>query len=298
MSQHVLLASALIGLSVYMGLRALDIGRARGRRRALAVQAAPPEQRASVREAAVNFLVRTFPLRTWFAMDNMRDRLHRAGKRGVHAEATYLAAKLIFPIGGLAAGLLYFVVLDVIAMPLAMQLSAALIAAYIGLKVPDILIDRAIRKRQASLQDAWPDALDLMIILVEGGQSVDAALRRVTADIGVRSLPLAQDLTILLTEMSLLPDKRAAFENFARRSDVVEIKSACIALIQSDAQGTEIGPAFRALAADGRAIRMSRIEKKAAAIASIMALPVAVFFLLPLMVLAVMPAAIDFLKWN
>lgn len=298
MSPYLILASGLISASVYMALQGLIMARPRSRRRALAVKAAPVTKRATFRETAVTFLVRTFPLRSWFAIDTVRDRLHRAGKRGVHAEATYLAAKLLFAIGGLAAGLLYFVVLDVIAMPLALQLSAAVLAAYIGLKLPDILIDRATRKRHASVQDAWPDALDLMTILVEGGQSVDAALRRVTADIGVRSLALAEDLTILLTEMSLLPDKRSAYENFARRSDVVEIKSACIALIQSEAQGTEIGPAFRALAADGRTIRMSRIEKKAAAIASIMALPVAVFFLLPLMVLAIMPAAIDFLKWN
>jgi tight adherence protein C len=160
------------------------------------------------------------------------------------------------------------------------------------------LIDRAIRTRQESIQDAWSDALDLLIIQVEGGQSVDTALRRVASEISVRSKPLAEDLTILLTEMSVLREKRHAFENFGRRSDVVEVKSACMALIQSDEQGTELSTAFRALAADGRSVRLSRIEKRAAAVAAILPLPVAVFFLLPLMVLAVMPAAIEFLKWN
>lgn len=300
MSAQLALASALIGVSVFAALHALSMGRARDRSRprTLAGTPAVATQPASYRDAVADYLVRTLALKKCFAIETMRDRLHRAGRRGTRAEATYLAAKFLFPIAGMATGAFYFGVLDVMALPLPLKLSAVVFAAYIGMKIPDILVDRATRKRQASIQDAWPDALDLMIILVEGGQSIDAALRRVAADISIRSQALAEDLTILITEMSLLPEKRNAFENFGRRSDVIEVKSACVAFIQSDEQGTEIGPAFRALAADGRTIRMSRIEKKAAAIAAIMALPVAVFFLLPLMVLAVMPAAIDFLQWN
>src|SRR5690606_26407947 len=113
---------------------------------------------------------------------------------------------------------------------------------------------------------AFPDALDLMLICVESGMSVEQSFRKVAQEIGSQSIPLAEELTLTTAELSFLQDRRQAFENFGNRVGLDSVKSICTALIQAERYGTPVATALRTLSQENRDERMQAAEKKAAAL--------------------------------
>ena len=92
------------------------------------------------------------------------------------------------------------------------------VATYVGFKAPEIFLANATKKRQAAIRLAWPDALDLLLICVESGMSVEHALKRVSKEMADQSPPLAEELTLTNAELSFLEDRTRAYENFGRRT--------------------------------------------------------------------------------
>lgn len=298
------LVSVLAGLSVW-GLASLVSPSAKSRRiksyverSGAAAVAGEATEGLTWRERLADIVVGTLNLRKWLELDTMREKLQRAGKRGTRAETMFLMARFSTAVSLAVIAAFYAFVLHVPDLPMPGPLGIVFFAGYVGLKIPETVLDRAAQARAASIKGAWPDALDLMLILVEAGKTVEFAFRRVVMDIGGRSQPLAEELAITLAELSFLPERRQAYENLGLRTGVSEVRSTCMAVIQAEEQGTSLGSTFRALAADGRAARMAAAEKKGASIATFMTLPVMIFFLPPLIILSVIPALIDFMKWN
>ncbi|NNC27272.1 hypothetical protein HKX42_10340, partial [Salinisphaera sp. USBA-960] len=110
-----------------------------------------------------------------------------------------------------------FVVLQ-LDQPAMVKVFIACLAAFIGFYAPDLYLKNKIQKRQLSINRAWPDALDLMLICVESGMSIEVAFRRVSDEIGIQSIPLAEELTLTNAELSYLGDRRMAYENLANRT--------------------------------------------------------------------------------
>jgi tight adherence protein C len=106
--------------------------------------------------------------------------------------------------------------------------------------------------------------LDLLLICVESGMSIDAAFKRVSQEIGSQSIPLAEELTLTTAELSYLQDRRLALENLAIRTGIDGVKAVTTALIQAERYGTPLAQALRVLAQEIRDQRMSEAEKKAA----------------------------------
>src|SRR4029077_15998736 len=102
-----------------------------------------------------------------------------------------------------------------------------------------------IQRRQLSLKRAFPDALDLLLICVESGMSIEAAFRKVSEEIGSQPVPLAEEFTLTTAELSYLPDRRQAYENLAQRTGLEGIKAVCLALQQSERYSTPLGHPFR-----------------------------------------------------
>jgi tight adherence protein C len=156
-----------------------------------------------------------------------------------------------------------------------------------------LLLKNRIQRRQLSIKRAFPDALDLLLICVESGMSIEAAFRRVSDEIGGQSAPLAEELTLTTAELSYLPDRRQAYENLSKRTDLDGVKSVCMALQQAERYGTPLGTMLRTMAQENRDMRMSEAEKKAAGLPPKLTVPMILFFLPVLFVVILGPAAIQ-----
>jgi tight adherence protein C len=237
-------------------------------------------------------IVDNLDLNKWLGQEEARAMLMQAGYRGQAPYVTYLFFRMAMPIVTLIVGTFYiFVVLD-LDYPLTMKLAMSIGASYLGMISPNLFLKNATTRRQLSIKRAFPDALDLLLICVESGMSVEAAFRKVSEEVGSQSVPLAEEFTLTTAELSYLPDRRQAYENLAQRTGLDGVKAVCIALQQAERYGTPLGTTLRVLAQENRDMRMSEAEKKAAALPPKLTVPMIVFFLPVLFIVILGPAAI------
>ena len=171
-----------------------------------------------------------------------------------------------------------------------MKFGAAFGGALLGFYLPDMYVSNRIQNRQQSIMRAFPDALDLLLICVESGMSIEAAFTKVAAEIGQSSVELAEELGLTTAELSYLPERRQAFENLAKRCGHDGVKAVAAALNQAEKYGTPMGQALRVTAQENREMRMMEAEKKAAALPAKLTVPMILFFLPCLFVVILGPA--------
>jgi tight adherence protein C len=237
-------------------------------------------------------IVDQFNLTKWVGQETARAMLVQAGYRGQAPYVTYLFFRMLMPIAMLALTSVYvFAVLKLDQPPL-VKVGICLAATYLGMHVPSLFLKNRIQNRQLSIKRAFPDALDLLLICVESGMSVEAGFKRVASEVGTQSIPLAEELTLTTAELSYLQDRRQAYQNLATRTNLEGVKSVCMALQQAERYGTPMGTTLRVMAQENRDIRMSEAEKKAAGLPPKLTVPMIVFFLPVLFVVILGPAAI------
>ena len=220
-------------------------------------------------------------------------KLRMAGYRGHSPVVTFLAIRLLTsPLIFAIAALYVFVILP-LPYPFFVKFAMATGAAVLGYHLPALFIGNRAAKRQKEIRRAWPDALDLVLICVEGGMGIERAFQKVSEEIGVQSAVLADELSLTTAELSYLPERRTAYENLALRTGVDSVKAVMTTLIQSEKFGTPIGPALRVLAQETRDMRMSAAEKKAATLPPKLTVPMIVFFLPVLFAVIITPAVIQ-----
>jgi tight adherence protein C len=240
----------------------------------------------------VSRVVDDLNLGKWVAQEAARDKLQMAGYRGHAPYITFLFFRMVTPIVLLLAAILYVFVIAHLKQPLPVKIGICIAAAYLGLQAPMLFLRNAISKRQLSIKRAFPDALDLLLICVESGMSIEMAFRKVSVEIGAQSVPLAEEFTLTTAELSYLQDRKVAYENLAKRTGLDGVKSVCLALQQSERYGTPLGQALRVMAQENRDMRMSAAEKKAAALPPKLTVPMIVFFLPVLFVVILGPTGI------
>ncbi len=162
---------------------------------------------------------------------------------------------------------------------LTVKLGICIAAAYLGLQAPMLFLKNAISKRQLSIKRAFPDALDLLLICIESGMSVEVAFRKVATEIASQSMALSEEFALTTAELSYLQDRKVAYENLAKRTGLEGVKSVCLALMQSERYGTPLGQSLRVMAQENRDMRMTEAEKKAAALPPKLTVPMILFFL-------------------
>ncbi|MBD8906907.1 type II secretion system F family protein [Methylorubrum zatmanii] len=244
-------------------------------------------------KAYMKRVVERFNLSRWLGTDTAKIKLTMAGYRGAGAETAFLFFRLVVPIVLTVGALFYLFVLEVLDQPPLIRFGLSLFAGFIGLKLPEVYLSNRISKRQAEIRRAWPDALDLCLICVESGMSIENAFRRVSLEIASQSVVLAEELALLTAELSFLPERRVAYENLAQRIGLETVKSLTTALMQAERYGTPVGQALRVLAQESRDMRMMEAEKKAAALPPKLTVPMIVFFLPVLFVVILTPAGIQ-----
>jgi len=240
----------------------------------------------------VQTIVDQFNLSKWFGQEEARIKLVQAGYRGNAPYVTFLFLRMISPVVCLAASAFYLFVVLNLNQPTPVKLGICIAAAYVGMHLPLMLLKSRIQRRQLSIKRAFPDSLDLLLICVESGMSIETAFRRVSEEIGSQSVALAEELTLTMAELSFLPERRQAYENLAKRTDLDGVKSVCMALQQAERYGTPLSTMLRTMAQENRDMRMSEAEKKAAGLPPKLTVPMIVFFLPVLFIVILGPAAI------
>ncbi|WP_315919216.1 type II secretion system F family protein [Mesorhizobium sp. SP-1A] len=275
---------------------ALERDELRAKQRArLAAEA--DRRRSGLREqqsTGMRHIVDKLDLRRALADESTTQKLRMAGFRGQNPLTKFLFFRLVLPFAGFALAAAYIFVLGTLGdKPLFMKLFVCVLAAYAGFYAPVLYVSNRATKRKKSIQLAWPDALDLLLICVESGMSVEAALRRVADEIGAQSVELAEEFVLTNAELSYLQERRQAYENLAGRTGLESVKSVTQALIQAERYGTPVAHALRVLASESRDMRMNEAEKKAAALPPKLTVPMILFFLPVLFAIILGPAGIQ-----
>ncbi len=277
-------------------MKSVALERERLRARERARLQAGQDTRASLRnqpKAPMKNLVEQLNLKEMLSDASTQEQLRMAGYRGTAPLYYFLTARIALPLVIFVVALFYALAILPDTIPVLSKICFCIAIGGAGAFAPNIYLKNKITKRKASIQKAWPDALDLMLICVESGMSIEGAFQRVADEIGIQSVELAEELTLTNAELSFLSERRQAYENLAKRSGVDAVKNVMMALIQAERYGTPVGTAIRTMADDTRDARMQAAEQKAASLPPKLTVPMIVFFLPVLFFIIMGPAVMQ-----
>jgi tight adherence protein C len=250
-------------------------------------------KRGSLRVEPTSYMKATldrFKLGNILEGENSREKLASAGYRGQAPLITFMFFRFVMPFLVFGVTLFYLFLILHPHWSVLEKIVAAFAGALIGFYLPDLFVNNMIARRQKSIMGAFPDALDLMLICVESGMSIESAFTRVAGEIGSQSAELAEELALTTAELSYLPDRRQAFDNLAKRCGHPGVKSVATALNQAEKYGTPLGQALRVTATENREMRMQEAERRAASLPAKLTVPMIIFFLPCLFVVIMGPA--------
>jgi len=255
-------------------------------------------RRGQLRTTPVGFMKRTVDnlnIQKLAESPGMKEKLARAGFRGQGPVVAFMFFRFLMPPVLFLGALIYLFGFSTLDWSFNTKLLASVGAALAGYYSPDMYVSNRIQSRRDSIMRAFPDALDLMLICVESGMSIEAAFNKVAQEVGTQSAELAEELGLTTAELSYLPDRRAAFQNLAERCGHSGVKAVAAALVQSEKYGTPMGQALRVTALENREMRMAEAERKAASLPSKLTVPMIAFFLPCLFIVILGPVGLHLL---
>lgn len=222
-------------------------------------------------------------------LSRTRTMLIRAGYPHRDAVRTLVAAQLLTGLGSLFVGGLYaFLLVGDLAM--LQKIGYALIPGAIGYYAPRYWVQKRVAKRQEEIQDGFPDALDLLLVCVEAGQSLDQSIIRMAQEIEPSYPALAGEFLMVSQEMKAGKDRPDVLRAMADRCDIKDITSFVTVLIQSSSFGTSIAEALRVYAAEMRDKRVMRAEEKANVLPTKLTVGTMLFCVPPLLIILIGPS--------
>ncbi len=236
-------------------------------------------------------MVDKFSLEKLLEATDLKDKLAQAGLRGQGPIYKFYLARLIAPIVGLVFGTVFLIILNTPGWAMMQRVALTLGLTIFGYYLPSIYVKNIAGKRLSSIMPVFPDALDLLLICVEAGMSVELAFGRVSEELAESSVELAEEFSLTTAELSYLTSRRLAYENLARRNNHVGIRAVSTALIQAERYGTPLGDTLRTMANENRQMRVLLAEKKAAGLPAKLTVPMILFFLPVLFIVILTPAA-------
>ncbi len=261
-------------------------------REALASNKATSSSLRQTDEGVYKNIVERLQLTRLLEDTNVQEKLAQAGLRGPSAITRFYFFRFVMPFVLGATATIYLFLINGFHLPLLQKLTACMAFVVIGYYAPNLYISNISQKRRDSIVAAFPDALDLLLICVESGMSIEMAIQKVGQEVGGSSIELAEELTLLTAELSYLPERRMAYEGLAKRTNHPGIKSVVTAMIQAERYGTPLGGALRVMAKENRDLRLASAEKKAAALPAKLTVPMILFFLPVLFTVILGPAII------
>lgn len=251
---------------------------------------AMPTLRTNSPQGAVKQLVDNLKLLEVFDAESARKKLMMAGHRSQGAVFTFMAARIGMPFVMAILVAIYVFLLNGVEADNFGKLLFCIGGFLAGFHLPNLYINNAVGKRQTVIRAAWPDALDLLLICVESGMSIEVAFQKVGQEVGASCPELAEELGLTTAELSYLQDRKEAYGNLAERTGLDVVKGVATALTQSEKYGTPLGQALRIMATESRELRMQEAEKKAAALPPKLTVPMIGFFLPVLFAVILSPA--------
>lgn len=239
-------------------------------------------------------VVDSLNLQTLFEDPELRKKLVQAGLRGQGPTTAFYFFRLAAPILMLSGAVFYLFVVNDFGLPQITRICICIGFGITGYYAPNLYLSNRATKRRESIMRSFPDALDLMLICVEAGMSIEAAFQKVAGEIGAQSIEMAEELSLTTAELSYLQDRRTAYENLGQRANHPGVKAVGMALIQAERYGTPIGQALRVMAKENRDMRLASAEKKAAALPAKLTVPMIIFFLPVLFVVILGPAVMRY----
>ena len=291
-----LMLSALVFLAVILSLLAFHAfvspSRTEARLKSLAPETEKSNWTANVVKAAGPLAKLSLPEGDWEHAP-LRLKFFNAGIRSEDARVLYFAAKTMLPLLFAAAAYLLFGIHE---KEMLQMLLYVVSAATIGCYLPNFVVHLMAKSRTREIFESFPDATDLMLVCVEAGMGLDAALVKVTDEIRMKSVPLAQELHMTSLEMRAGGTREKALRNLALRTGVPEVGTFAMMLTQADKFGTSIGESLRVFSDDLRHRRQARAEEKAAKIPTKMLFPL-VTCIFPAIVMVILgPAVIQIIR--
>ncbi|MCH2077693.1 MAG: type II secretion system F family protein [Rhodobacteraceae bacterium] len=219
-------------------------------------------------------------------------RLMQAGYRSKNSVRTYHFAQFALGLGLLAIGALVVVVQSTTQEEVGMQkmLLTGLLPGIVGYMIPKYWVTKRLQKRQEEIENGFPDALDMMLVCVEAGQSLDQAIIRVSEEIAAGFPALAEEFAIVAHEMKAGKDKTSVLKDMSERAGVPDVGSFVTVLVQSQQFGTSIAEALRVYAGEMRDKRVMRAEEKANKLPTKMTLATMMLTVPPLLIILIGPS--------
>jgi tight adherence protein C len=264
-------------------------------RAARLAEMAAKDGKGRLRQAPKGYMqqvVNALDLRSRFDNDEARNKLKMAGLRSQAHLVAYMFFRVALPPMLFVFSLIYLFAAG-FQYPPAVKMLISLGVGVAGFYFPNVFLENRVQKRQQSIRQAFPDSLDMLLICVQSGMSVEAAFARVAKEASSQSIELAEELSLTTAELSYLQDRRIAFENLGKRTGIPGVKAVATALIQAERYGTPVGQALRVMAKENRDMRFAEAEKKAAALPPKLTVPMIIFFLPVLFVIIMGPAVMQ-----
>jgi tight adherence protein C len=183
--------------------------------------------------------------------------------------------------------------LPIVPIPDSISLIVCLAAVFFGYMAPGLYVKNLANKRRQLIQKALPDALDLLVICVEAGLSLDAAFARVAKELGRSYAQLADEFAITAAELTFLPERRQALDNLNLRVDLPALRGVVGTLQQAEKFGTPLANSLRVLSSEFRDQRMMKAEEKGARLPAVLTVPMMIFILPTLFIILLGPAILS-----
>jgi tight adherence protein C len=223
----------------------------------------------------------------------LRMKFFNAGIRRPEVRLVFYGAKTLLPLA--MAGLAWLALRNSNSFGLTLLLYV-LMAALVGVYLPNFVLWWMIRQRKREIFETFPDASDLMLVCMEAGLGLDAALTKVAEEVKRKSVALAEELHLTNLEMRAGASREKALHNLALRTGLEEIGTFAAMLTQADKFGTSIGDSLRVFSDDLRYKRQMRAEEQAAKIPTKMLFPLVVFIFPSIIMVVMGPAAIQIIR--
>jgi tight adherence protein C len=230
-------------------------------------------------------------------MSSSRLKMTRAGYRSRNAVRTFHAVQFILGILFLVCGVIYAIVASATGeVSTTTLVLAVVLPGAVGYYLPKYWIERRVQTRQSEIQNGFPDALDMLLVCVEAGQSLDQGIIRVSKELSAGHPALAEEFEIVSQEVKAGKEKINVLRAFAERAGVPDVSSFVTVMIQSQTFGTSIAEALRVYAAEMRDKRVMRAEEAANKLPTKMTLGTMMFTVPPLLIILVGPSVYDMMK--
>jgi tight adherence protein C len=227
----------------------------------------------------------------------VRLKLLQAGYRSKDAVRTYHFMQFALGIGLMVFGLILVVVRSATGDPTTTSLIlTALVPGVIGYMAPKYWVTRRQAERQQEITNGFPDALDMMLVCVEAGQSLDQAIIRVSKEIRAGFPALADEFEMVSFELKAGKDRTQVLRDMGERAGVTDVSSFVTVMIQSAAFGTSIAEALRVYASEMRDKRVMRAEEKANTLPTKMTLATMMLTVPPLLIILIGPSVYEIVQ--